>query len=485
LELLDRIFSWSRSHPARLAHVSGPDTLSYGELDRRSDAVAAHLLEHLPEDRSPVAVEGHKEPELVVAFLGCVKAGHPYVPLDDAMPRQRIDTIVEASGARYRLTPDIVRHVSGRPPTAVSVRSMDANDTFYIIFTSGSTGMPKGVPITLGCLMDFLGWMEGEQRFGANEVFLNQVPFSFDVSILDLYLTLLTGATMFSITRNHIAAPAALYQALHASGVTVWTSTPSFVHLCLAERSFNADMLPRLERFFLAGEALSPAMVGQLLDRFPSASVWNMYGPTEATVVTTSVRLDRSMLQRYSSVPIGFPKRGTRVDVLDDQNRRVPPGARGEIVIAGPNVSPGYLNRPDATERAFFLLDGVHAYRTGDAGHVEDGLVFFDGRLDNQIKLHGYRIELGDVEAHLAAVEGVRDAVVLPLIRKGKIEALQAFVVLSEAPAGTDVETANALRSRLAQRLPAYMLPRTFRFLEAFPLTVNGKADRRALAALA
>ena len=481
---IERIDAWSRAQPARLAHVSGTQTLTYGDLKTRSDAVASRLSALLPDDRSPVAIEGHKEPEMLVAFLGCIKAGHPYVPLDSSLPRQRIAGIVAASGARYTLTSDLTRELAAQPPGHAQSRPLSLSDPFYIIFTSGSTGTPKGVPITLGCVEDFSDWMEEEQRFGQAETFLNQVPFSFDVSILDTYLSLVTGGTMFSITREHIANPIRLYQALEESGVSVWTSTPTFVHMCLAERRFSQDMLPRLRRFFLAGETLAPAMVGQLLDRFPHADVWNMYGPTEATVVTTSVRVDRDMLQRYPSVPIGFPKRRTRMEIVDPEGRPVEPGERGEIVISGPNVSPGYLNSPDASERAFVLLDGAHTYRTGDAGHITDGLLFFDGRIDNQIKLHGYRIELGDVETHLSALPGVRDAVVLPMTRNGRIEALQAFVVLTQRPDGSDFDISNALRTGLAERLPAHMLPRKFRFLDAFPMTVNGKADRRRLAEL-
>jgi D-alanine--poly(phosphoribitol) ligase subunit 1 len=479
MDLIARIDEWGRTRPERVAHISGAYGMTYGELRVRSDALAAWLGTLLPDDRSPIAVVGHKEPDLLVAFLGCVKAGHPYVPLDDALPRRRIDDILDACGARLALTAGRLPQgaPSGHTPLPLGV-----DDPFYIIFTSGSTGEPKGVPITVGCLTDFITWMEEEQSFGNDEVFLNQVPYSFDVSIMDTYLSLINGGTVFSIGRDHIANPIRLYQAIGRSGLSVWVSTPTFAQMCLAERGFSESMLPRLRRFFLAGEALPPGLAAQLLERFPQAAVWNMYGPTEATVVTTSVRVDREMLARYPSVPIGYPKPRTRIAILGADGRPVPDGERGEIVIAGPNVSPGYVNRPTETARAFFRLDGVHAYRTGDGGHVEDGLIFFDGRLDGQIKLNGYRIEPGDVEAHLSALPEVSEAVVLPTSRNGRVDALQAFVVLARRPAGTDLDVANFLRERLAERLPVYMLPRRFHFLEALPMTINGKADRRQLA---
>jgi D-alanine--poly(phosphoribitol) ligase subunit 1 len=154
------------------------------------------------------------------------------------------------------------------------------------------------------------------------------------------------------------------------------------------------------------------------------------------------------------------------------------------LVIVGPNVSPGYLNRPDLTSAAFFTYEGQPAYRTGDWGYVENGLVFFLGRMDGQIKLHGYRLELGDVEAHIAALPGVRSAVVLPVQRDGRIDSLTAFVVLGEPQAGSEREIGSRLRSQLSKRIPEYMLPRKFRILEGFPMNANGKTDRRKLAEL-
>src|SRR5439155_7416514 len=237
-----------------------------------------------------------------------------------------------------------------------------------------------------------------------------------------------------------------------ASAVTTWVSTPSFAAMCLAERSFTAGMLPAVCRFLFCGEALPPEVAAQLLDRFPGAEVWNTYGPTEATVATTSIRIDRDILARYSPLPIGYPMPGSRVVVLDAQGRELPADERGEIIIAGPNVSPGYLGRPDLTERAFFELDGQRAYHTGDWGRVRDGLLFCEGRMDSQIKLHGHRIELGDVEANLRALPGVRDAVVLPTMWQGQPDALSAFVVMAERGAQSDFELGNQLRSLLAER---------------------------------
>jgi D-alanine--poly(phosphoribitol) ligase subunit 1 len=481
VEIIERIDHWGTTTPDHPAYKSGSRTLSYGELRHRSDALAAHLARSLPE-KAPVVVLGHKEPELLIAYLGIIKSGRAYVPVDTAVPAQRIERIAAASRAALILTPEKIADLSTGAEPAPSCH-LQIDDHYYIMFTSGSTGEPKGVPITYGCLQSFLRWILAEHAFlEGREVFLNVVPYSFDVSLMDTYPALVTGGTVQSLTKADVANPKKLYQLLGASELTAWVSTPSFAQLCLVEPTFNQDMLPRLRRFLFCGETLAPEIASQLLDRFPAAEVWNTYGPTEATIATTSIRITREILDRYSPLPIGFPMLGSQVLVMDEQRRELPSGDRGEIIIAGPNVSPGYLNRPELNETAFFHLNGQRAYRTGDWGRCRDGLLFFEGRIDNQIKLHGYRIELADVEANLRALTGVRDAVVLPVLKQGAVDSLAAFVILNEKTTQSDFQLACDLKGRMIERLPAYMVPRRFSFLESFPMNANGKADRRRLA---
>jgi D-alanine--poly(phosphoribitol) ligase subunit 1 len=481
MDLLERIDAWRRLAPERVAHRSPDGHVTYGELARGSDAVAAYVQRAAPDDASPVIVLGHKEPEMLVGFLGCVKAGHPYVPLDRSLPEQRVERIVASAGARLTLTPKQIAEMVPTAAAPIPVRLAEA-DTYYVMFTSGSTGEPKGVAITLGCLTSFVDWMIGEHAFdeGGPEVFLNQAPFSFDLSVMDLYLSLVTGGTLVSLTASEIGNPHQLFQSLAESGVTTWVSTPSFAQLCLAEKRFDARLLPTVRRFLFCGETLPSVVAGQLLERFPSSEVWNTYGPTEATVATTSVRIQRDVLTRFPTLPVGYPKLDSRVVILNAHDLPVAEGERGEIVIAGPNVSPGYLNRADLTRRSFFQLDGLQAYRTGDWGHFTDGMLFFEGRIDHQIKLHGYRIELGDVEANLRTLTGVRDAVVVPLYKDAWVDSLAAFVIGNDVGAGFVAE--QRLRRALADRLPAYMVPRVLKIVDSFPLTPNGKVDRRALA---
>src|SRR6266700_2263899 len=373
MTLIERIDHWALVAPEATAHISDGRTLTYGELRRHSDALACYLTERLGKDGRPIAVLGHREPQMLIAFLGAVKSGRPYVPLDTAFPQQRIDKILETSRAALVLTPKDILQFSALQMSCPS-RGVQRDEPFYILFTSGSTGEPKGVIITLACLEHFITWMLAEHRFTQlGEVFLNQAPFSFDLSVMDLYCSLATGGTLFSISRDRIANPKELYRALASSGVTTWVSTPSFAQMCLVEEKFGEAMLPRVRRFLFCGETLPPQTAAQLLKRFPKAEVWNMYGPTEATVATTSMRVDAAILERYSPLPVGHAMPGTEILLVNRNREVVPPDERGGIIIVGPNVSPGYLARPDLTADAFFQHRGQRAYRTGDFGRIRNG----------------------------------------------------------------------------------------------------------------
>lgn len=487
MKLLEKIMNWGSETPDKVAHTTGAQNsrIHYGELCLSALKVGEYLERTSGSMRSPVIVYGHKEPEMLIAFLGAVLSGRPYVPVDISIPRERVLRIKDSLRDPVVLTPETVRKVTAESKSpGFTPIPLESGDPFYIMFTSGSTGEPKGVIITRECLEDFAGWMMEEQQFATgNEVFLNQAPFSFDLSVMDLYLSLASGGTLFSITRDYIASPAQLFRALRISATTVWVSTPSFAALCIREPSFSAEMLPDLNRFLFCGEVLPADLSAELLKRFPRARLWNTYGPTEATVATTSIEITGEVISSCPRLPVGYAKPRTRILIMNEAGGIVPEGDKGEIVIAGPNVAAGYLNRPDLTGRSFFELDGMRAYRTGDAGFCRGNLIFCDGRMDSQIKLHGYRIELGDIEANLKALESVRDAVVVPHVKDGRVEFLSAFVIAEKKDiAGEDdFASVRKLKKALGERVPSYMVPQQISFVLSFPITANGKIDRKSL----
>jgi len=525
--LSEKIHDWARICPERVAHRHAESVLTYADLESASNSAALWLHElNLAQgiDRqTPVVVYGHKENEMLVLFIACIKAGHPYIPVDSSVPTERLRQIIEASGARVVLSPQRIpaeiattsvsieelislggqnRIFNGYrlevPPSTWQVR---LDEVYYIIYTSGSTGVPKGVQITLRALESFLHWVNSaylpEER---NEVFLNQAPFSFDLSVMDLYMSLSMGGTLWSVDKDQIAHPKELFASFADSQISYWVSTPSFAEVCLLDPSFKDTLLPNVKRFLFCGEILTHDCASKLAQRFPQASVENLYGPTEATVAVTTLTITPDILSAFNPLPVGQVKPDAQVLICDTDQltagivagkgtlphkpEALTDGETGELIIAGPNVSVGYLNNPEQTAKAFFTWqeDSVtwKAYRTGDAGLFKEGLLFYQGRLDFQIKLHGYRIELGEIEENLRRIPSVDNAVVLPIERRGKVEYLQAYITVGK-PVEDEFTAMLALKEALRERVPEYMIPRRFKFLEKMPMTPNGKVDRRAL----
>ena len=305
---------------------------------------------------------------------------------------------------------------------------------------------------------------------------------------MDLYCALTTGATLHSIDAVTVSSSRRLHDELSISDVSIWVSTPSFADLCLADPGFDASLLPRLGLFLFCGETLPTPTAAALRERFPDALVVNMYGPTESTVAVTSVVIEEHHLAG-AALPLGRAKPGTTILIRDENSVDLPPGQPGEILIAGDTVSVGYLHRADLTAAAFTRVDvdgsPTPAYRTGDLGHLDaDGMLHFGGRLDGQVKLHGYRIELEDVENNFRRVAGVQQAAVVAVRNEaGVVTHLHGFVQLASPPVGGPLAVATALKKELRAYVQDYMVPKLLTVVDRIPLTGNGKADRRALLA--
>ena len=514
-ELLDAIDAQANEHPGRVAFCnSRGESITYAELRDRSNALAAWLThgEHV-EPGAAIVLYGHKSPYMLVSMLGCVKAGHAYAPVDTVYPPERVANIVEqvgntmlidttsegvapqAAGTARLVTRQELEDACDQMPAQDVVDALPGigrDDTFYILFTSGSTGDPKGVEISGECVDEFSRWMSCDYVFEGDgtRIWFNRTPYSFDVSITDLVCGTTRGDTTFALEAEADASLSKTFEVLATCNATDWVSTPSFVEQCLADDAYNAELMPHLRRMLLAGETLRPATVREVKRRFPELHVYNGYGPTESTDLVTLCEITDELLADDVALPIGYAKKGSDLVVLDPQTLEpVPDGQPGELFVVGNTVARGYYGRPDLTEQAFGVCPediarGRRSYRTGDeVTRAANGLYYFHGRLDLQIKLHGYRIELGDIEATLVATPLVHMACVLPVVREGSIHHLMAFVVPTNEATERGLKLTRRIKTLVRDALPSYMIPRTFTYIDEMPLNSNGKADRKALSA--
>lgn len=511
MNILQKIQEYANTVPERISVRCEMNTLTYRELWMYSDTLAGWLKEHAGERKTPLAVYGHKNPWMLVCFLACVKSGHGYCPIDISVPDARTAMILQAlpdgpvltteemqvdAGGKQVLSLEEIRilagmgqntesdHISGKQQLT-EADWVAGEDIWYIIFTSGSTGTPKGVQISADCLGHYLDWSVGLGNAPAEKegkVFLNQAPFSFDLSVMDLYTSLVSGGTLYCLEKSVQSDYKKLMAALGESEACIWVSTPSFAEVCLSEKSFDEKMMPQLRAFLFCGETLGNRTAQKLMERFPKASVINTYGPTESTVAVTDVTVTRGLAETVNPLPVGAAKPGTVIEIRDESGKRLPDGEKGEIIILGDTVSTGYFCQMELTRKAFFEENGVRGYHTGDKGYLEKGMLFYCGRIDLQIKLHGYRIELEDIENNIRRLHGIEHVVVLPNERDGKVKSLTAYVVEETFPENEREETARLKRELLAY-VPEYMVPKKFAFLEQMPMTNNGKADRKRLKA--
>ncbi|MBR2257474.1 MAG: D-alanine--poly(phosphoribitol) ligase subunit DltA [Blautia sp.] len=502
MEILKVIKNTAERFPDRNAFRCGDQLMTYGKLWELSGALAGWILEHEDDlSKPPIAVYGHKSPGMLICFLACARSGHAYCPIDSSLPANRIEAILSALPRTWLLetedcpveekmrvitiTDDFLNALPPRSTADEEGQWVRKEDNYYMIFTSGSTGVPKGVQITRSNLEHFLDWSTGFAGAEGSEeprVFLNQAPFSFDLSVMDLYTSLACGGTLFCLDRTVQADYRKLMESLSSSNVNVWVSTPSFAEMCLADPAFREELMPKLDTFWFCGETLGNKTARKLLKNFPKAVVYNTYGPTESTVAVTSVQVTAELAAADAPLPVGAPKPGTRIEIRDETGSVLPDGKEGEIIIFGDTVSPGYYGQTQPIRSAF--LDGEpRGYQTGDKGYMMDGLLYFCGRMDDQIKLHGYRIELGDIERNIIKLPFVSSAAVVPRRRGGKITSLAAYVVLGNCmkERGED-EARKEIRHGLAALLPEYMIPKFFFFPDELPRTANGKVDRRRLA---
>ena len=500
--------------PERIALVAPAVCLSYRELVRSAGRLASHLrrLGVGPDVRVGICAE--RSPAMVIGLLAILEAGGAYVPLDPAYPRERLAFLFDDSAAAVLLTqerwvaglpshhPRIVdldrfaggdrgdgsdrseaRAGTGRQDRPASV-PVEPENLAYVIFTSGSTGRPKGVMNRHGGILNRLLWMQEAFPLDAGDRVLQKTPFSFDVSVWELFWPLLAGARLVLARPGGHQDPDYLAALIAAEGVTTVHFVPSMLQVFLD--SSAAARCVSLRRVLCSGEAL-PHELQQRYYTLLQAPLYNLYGPTEAAVDVTCWACDPAAARPV--VPIGRPIANTRVHVVDRGSRTVPLGVTGEILLGGAGLARGYLGRPDLTAERFLpdpLGDepGGRLYRTGDLGRtLPDGSVEYLGRTDFQVKVRGFRIELGEIETVLASHPAVAQAVVTAR-GNGTVHALIAYLVVRQVGnSRVPPPSVSELREHLGARLPEYMVPAHFLVLPSLPLSAHGKVDRAALPA--
>jgi amino acid adenylation domain-containing protein/non-ribosomal peptide synthase protein (TIGR01720 family) len=486
--------------PDALAVVFGEQRLSYRELNRGANQLAHYLRELRVGPEQVVGILMNRSIEMVISVLGVLKAGGAYLPLDPEYPQERLSFMLEDADVKLLLTQ---RQLSTQLPSsqarvlavdaqeeegALLLRSGDNPDRranvqnlSYVIYTSGSTGKPKGVMIEHSGLVNYLCWATAAYNVSEGGGAPLHSSLSFDLSVTSLFTPLLAGCLVHLLAEGLEALEQTLESGPQYSLVKL---TPA--HLEVLGRSLSAGNAQRQTRaLIVGGEALSGESLNYWREHAPDTLVVNEYGPTE-TVVGCCVYSRTAAEIKEGAVSIGRPIANTELYILDERMEPVAVEVRGELYIGGRGVGRGYLNRPELTAERFLphpfsRKSGERLYRTGDlARYLPDGNIEYLGRIDEQVKVRGYRVELGEIEAVLAEHELVREAVVLLREDVEGDKRLVAYVVMTDGQQLTSSE----LRSYLQERLPAYMIPSAFVQLDELPLTLNGKVDRKALPAL-
>ncbi len=474
--------------PEALAASDEEGSITYAELDRRSNRLAHYLMELGIRPEALVAVSLPRSVDMLVSLLGIMKAGGAYVPLDPGFPIERLKYMLADSEAPLLLTHtnlaarfegvscrviclnEAAEELSRRSAAPPALRA-GPDHLAYVMYTSGSTGRPKGVQVLMRGLTNFLLAMLERPGLSGRDVLLSVTSLSFDISGLELFLPLICGAQVVIVTNATAGDGARLRRALEQTGATVMQATPAaWRQLAAAGWKGGKDF-----KALCGGEPLPHDLRVDLLPRV--GSLWNMYGPTETTIWSTARRIS----SMDEPVTVGRPVANTQVYLLDARGQPAPVGITGELYIGGEGVARGYLKRPELTAEKFVpdpFQPGRRLFRTGDLGRcLPDGRIEILGRQDDQIKLHGVRIELGEISNTLAAHPAVQSAVVVGRKEQEDNPYLAAYVVKEPHAQAQEDE----LRYYLSERLPTAMVPSRYVFLERLPLTPNGKVDKKSL----
>ena len=482
--ILDDILVNLKSQKLKVAYTYKKVSYSYYEFYKFVCNIYNFLMLKNP-NKLPVIVYGHKDVYMKATFLACSYAGITYVPIDESIPKDRVELIINQVKPKFIIgdfcatncenisVMQIEKIMSNNDFKEIDKIYMRPEDIYYIIFTSGSTGVPKGVKVTYKNVNSCIKWLK-EITKAEREVVLNQANFSFDLSVADLYLSLVSGSEHYIIDNNSELDLNKIFEQLKLSNGSIAVMTPSFADILLLDKSFGKNLMPNLKTILFCGEKLLSSTVNKLYSRFDNLKIINSYGPTECTFAVTSIEITKEIANE-ENIPIGIPKKDVQIYIVDENMNILSDGKIGEILIVGESVSDGYLG--NVKNKSFIDYNKKRAYLTGDLGYIKNDVLYYKSRKDNQIKFKGYRIELFDIENNLQALNYIDKAVVIARKNKdNEVLNIISFVKLRENFNQTELE----IRKDLQLKIPKYMCPK-IKIIKEFPINKNGKCDKKRL----
>jgi amino acid adenylation domain-containing protein len=501
--------SFAETQPDALAAVADGESLNYAQFAEQARRLGAWIVER---QLARIAILGSRSLGAFVGVMGAAWAGSAYIPLSLKAPPGRlvemleqarpdvmlidrhgallVDDILAAAApglivAADETTRSIVQPILGDIPTIAELQAslvppaeVTPETTAYIIFTSGTTGAPKGVVVSVGARAALIDEMQRWYDLGPDDRIAETTDLSWDLSVANMIFAWCNGGSLHAVPVGAMVAPARF---IRGNAISLWLSVPSVITTMMRTGQLRPAIFPSLRYSVFAGEGFSFGVAAAWKNAAPNSLVDNLYGPTEATFTCIGYRIGPrdAAVEGNVMIPIGRAYVTARAAIVGPDFSPLGAGQRGELVLGGPQLADGYLDRPDLTDARFPMIRGERWYLTGDAACCDDAGIFHHlGRLDNQLKVLGYRVELEDVESHVRAVSGaVSVAVIGWPLGKAAVESLIGFTV------GSTV-TGDEIRAALGDRLPAYMIPRVFFPVDAMPLSANGKLDRSRLASL-
>ncbi len=456
----------------KIAFVAADKNSTWIELKTLSDNICETLEKTGIPKGHPVLVYGDKEAFFLAAILSCYRMYLPFVPVNNSLPKNRIEKIIEQTQSNLIIVCGenkniFETYVVIKDDLSV-LRKEGANfsktiEAAYILFTSGSSGEPKGVVITDENIISFTQWFTKEFPLNKETVFINQASFLFDISLADFFGMLQTGGTCIFNTNEIASNTNSLFERINDYKGTYWNSTPSFITRCFADKNFNAENLPSITHFVLSGENLSTSLVKELKLCFPKAAITNAYGPTETTIFASFTEITDELLVE-NTLPICK---------VENENIYV---ENDEIIITGNRVGTGYLNNNVLTQQKF-ISHSKKAFCTSDLAFIKNGYIYYSGRKDEQIKFNGYRIELNEIKHALEHIDFIKQAECLPIVIDDKIKRIIAFVILDNEMQGI----ISTIKPLLEKELPTYMIPSEIVVKKQFPYTNSFKVDKQQL----